>query len=279
MTQTLSDLGDGPGSRRARTRALARGGIEAVLTDIGRAREAARSDEALQLDRLAALLPSARAAGFSLEQIAEFSGASRPTLNRLREPDRNSWADAELAVLLSLALGGAQTKEQVVGHARGLRLHGGRDLAAAVDVLLARGLLASSQAGHGGEFLTYFRPTEAGEAALRARLDQVGIGTEFRWGLYFGVVHERSSALLAAGEAMLGSGELTFLAPGRAGNRTAEIGFLVRAASRAEAVEKGRRRFAALCRSAGLEPGEVALTVLALEPHLEPPAPAGAAQA
>jgi hypothetical protein len=259
-------------SRQARTRGMARGEIEAVLIDIKRTREAARRDESVQLDRLAALLPTARAAGFSLERIAELSGASRPTLGRLREPPRNGWADAELAILVCLALGGPQSKEQVVGHALGLRLHGDRDLAPAVDVLLSRGLLGSLQAGHGGELLTYFRLTQAGEDALRARLDQVGIGPEFRWGIYFGVVSDQSSALMAAGEALLGTGELSLLAPGLAGNQRAEVGFFVRAASRAEAVEKGRRRFAELCEAAGLNPGNVALTVLALEPHPEPAA-------
>jgi hypothetical protein len=269
MHESLTDIGDAPGSRRARTRGIARGEIEAVLIESRTAREAAQRDEAVQLDRLAALLPAARAAGFSFEQIAELSGASRPTLNRLREPPRTGWSDAEFTALLVLALGGSQTKQQIAGCARSLELEVERDPAVAVDSLLARGLLASFHSGYEGQLHTYYRLTQAGERVLGPRLGQVGIGPAFRWGIYFGVSGKGSDALMRAGETLLGRSELTLLAPGAAGNQSAEIAFRVRAASRAEAIEQGRVKFATFCREAGLTPTDVVLTVLALEPHAE----------
>jgi hypothetical protein len=271
MDEAFGDIGDGPGSRRARTRGIVRGEIEGLLLEIRNAREAAQRDDAMQLDRLAAVLPAARAAGLSFEQMAELSGASRPTLNRLREPPRAGWSDAELAVLLVLALGGSQTKPQIEGTARTLGLDGGRDLAAAAGSLVARGLLASfGAAGYEGKFDTFFRLTREGEQAIRPRLAHIGIDPAFRWGVYFGVAGQGTEALTRAGEALLGTHEVILIAPGTADNASAEVCFHVRAASRNEAVEEGRKKLAAICREAGLTPGEVTLTVLALEPRLLP---------
>jgi hypothetical protein len=271
MDEGLGNIGDSPGSRRARTASIVRGEIESVLIAIRSTREAAQRDEAMQLDRLAAVLPAARAAGFSFEQIAELSGASRPTLHRLGEPPRTRWSDAELTALLVVALGGSQTKQQITCHARGLGLEGERDPAIAVDKLLAEALLASFQAGYEGQVDTYYRLSQAGEKALGPRLAQVGIGPGFRWCIYFDVTGKNGDALIKAGEALLGSRELALLAPGQAGNENVEIAFAVRASSRGEAVEQGRVRFAALCREAGLTPTDAALTVLALEPQAEVP--------
>jgi transcriptional regulator with XRE-family HTH domain len=266
MDSDLARSGDTAGSRRIRGRTLVRGEVEAVLADVHGAREAAQRDEALQLDRLAALLPVARRAGFSLEQIAEMSGVSRPTLNRLREPDRVRWSDAELAVLLALALGGSQTMEQTAGCARAFDLGQERDMGAAVIKLSAEGLIASSfQAGY-EQMTTYFRLTQLGEESLQARLRHAGVGEEFRWGVYFSVRGEAVEPLLRAGEILVGTSDLAFLGPGVAGNEDSELAFVVRAASREGAVEEGRRRFQEICRKAGVEAEQVALSLLALGP-------------
>jgi hypothetical protein len=267
MSDDFGSLGDTPGSRRIKGRALLRGEVEAILTDIRQAREAARRDEALQLDRLTAVMPIARATRLSLEQIAEQSGVSRPTLNRLRDPDRARWSDAELGVLVALALGGAQTMEQAVGHARTLGLGQERDLEAAAGKLSAEGLISSSmQAGY-EQLVSYFRLTSLGEESLKARLKHAGVGPGFRWGVYFGVRAEAVEPLLRAGAALAGTTEIALLAPGVAGNEDSEIAFVVRAASREEAVREGRLRFEEICRKAGVEPEEVGLTLLALSPN------------
>lgn len=237
-----------------------------ILADIRQAREAARRDDALQLDRLTAIMPIARGTGLSLEQIAEQSGVSRPTLNRLRDPDRARWSDAELGVLVALASGGAQTMEQAIGHARTLGLGQERDLEAAARKLSAEGLISSSmQAGY-EKLASYYRLTSLGEESLKARLKHAGVGPSFRWGVYFGVRAEAVQPLLRAGETLAGATEISLLAPGIAGNEDSEIAFVVRAASRKEAAREGRLRFEEICRKAGVEPEEVGLTLLALSP-------------
>jgi hypothetical protein len=266
MDSDLANLGDTAGSRRVRGRALVRGEVEAVLAEVCRAREAAQRDEALQLDRLAALLPVARRSGFSLEQIAEMSGVSRPTLNRLREPDRVRWSDAELGVLLALALGGSQTMEQATGQARAFDLGQERDMEAAVMKLSAEGLIASPiQAGY-EQLVTYYRLTRLGEESLQARLRHAGVGEEFRWGVYFSVRGDAVEPLIRAAEVLVGTSELAFLGPGLAGNEDSELAFVVRAASREGAVVEGRRRFQEICKKAKVEPEQVALSLLALSP-------------
>jgi hypothetical protein len=241
-------------STRARTRALVLGEVENVLTGIRRGRESARFEDQLQLDRLAAVMPVARGAGMSFEAISETSGVSRPTMARLREPDRARWSDAELAILVALGLGGPQTRDQATSFARALDLGQGRELGAAIDVLLTRGLLATIQARYEGELATYYRLTRAGTDSLASRLAHAGIGEGFRWSVFFSVDESRGRALETAGEAKLGTGEVALLWPGQGQNEHWELAFMVRASSREEALSEGRGQFAELCRAAGVDP-------------------------
>ncbi len=267
VADDLANIGDGPGARRGRGRALVRGEIEDVLDEIKRARDAARRDEALQLDRLAALLAVARAADFSYEAIAAASGVSRPTLNRLREPERLGTADAELAVLLVLALEGGQDAEQIETKAVAWHLDAEWPVAPVLKNLEGPGLVARSIAEQDGELRTFWRLTAQGEQSLIERLRRSGIGDEFRWCVYFSIEEAAGRALLVAGEKLLGAHQVVLIAPGTAANEQFELGFIVRAASRPEATARGRELFAGLCRDAGVEPADAILAVLALEPR------------
>lgn len=245
---------------------MVQGEIEALFDEISQAREAAQRDQAMQLDRLAAALPIARAAGLSMETIAQLSGVSRPTLNRLREPERLHTSDAELGVMAALAVGGPQTPEQAVGHARTLGLGKEGEAEVAMQLLTDNGLVTTGMlAGH-EKLDPYLILTADGEEALKARIKHAGVGPEFRWSVYFAVRGEAVDALAHVAQAKIGTGEVALISPGVAGNEDFEIAFGTRATSREEAIETGLRQFDAICRDAGVRPDEVAIRVSALGP-------------
>jgi transcriptional regulator with XRE-family HTH domain len=257
---------DDPKTTGARTRAVVRAQIEAVLADVSRRRSAAKIEEAAQLDRVAALLEPARAAGLSLERIASLSGVSRPTLTTLREPERVGWADAEFALLLALAVGGPQDDEQLLGHAA--HFAHDRELGAALEVLLSRGLVGTRFVTHyqAANAVRYLGLTRSGEDALLARLPRAGMSADFAWTAYFAIDESEGRKLEAAGETLLGTHEVTLLYPGQGQNTDWEIAFQVLAATRADAFAEGHRQLTGLRKAAGIDVNHAAGNVVLFGP-------------
>jgi hypothetical protein len=241
------------GPTRVRSRTLIIETLHSVFRDVRRRREAAQAEDAIQLDRLAAVLPLAAAIGVTTVDVARESGVSRPTLNSLRSPRRHRWPDAELAVLAGIAIHGPLDTDELAERMGAELIFGEHDVHAAVHILGLTGLISPARTDYSGDSISHaYRLTQRGEEALVARLHRAGIHDEFAWSAYVAVDRAEAQALERAGSELLGTHEVSILYPGQGQNATWEVAFRVPAATADDAMSEARRTMEVLRTTAGL---------------------------
>lgn len=253
---------------RARSRALISETLHTVFRDVRRRREAAQTEDRIQLDRLAAVLPLAQELGLTTVDIAKESGVSRPTLNSLRTPPRRRWADAELAVMASIAIYGPLDTDVLADRAADELIDGRRDIEAAIGVLSARGLIAPARTDYASDTVKHtYRLTREGEEALVMRLHRPGTHDEFAWSAYIAVDKSEAQALERAGAELLGTREVSILYPDQGGNRTWEVAFRVAAATVDDAMGEARLTMEALRAKAGVPQQPIVANLALIQPQ------------
>jgi DNA-binding XRE family transcriptional regulator len=241
---------------------------EAVLRElevIGSRRKRLLSDADDELERLAAFLNVASAAGIRQNEIAERAGVSRQTLVNLRNEGRGRGYDwnLDLEAMLALAFQGPQTVEslasllpQVLGDEIPIQ--------AALDRLTSAGAAAWAGAAMSGDNRQdYFKLTPQGVEELPSRLRQAAIPENKRWTAYVATAQTDADTLAEVGQSILGEYRVGVIpANTMQGMEQPEIAFYVDAPSFDDAVSGAAAFYGELRKRAQLNPEPAHVTAV-----------------
>ena len=202
----------------------------------------------------------ARAIGFSVSEIADVLGWTRPHVYDVLASDSRVAASMPLHLLAVLAGAGALTADALAAHLRAD--HDGID--SELRTLRELGLVDVALTNYeGGETDVWFRVTPTGEDALARGLDSPEAHPE-RHAVYAAISPAEREALQRVAIDFFGPDWFTFVEPGTVtGQDDPELAFHVLARSHDIAVIEGARRLTELRRVAGLPVREPQITATA----------------
>ena len=220
------------------------------------------------MERLAAFLGVAAAAGIRQTEIADRVGVSRQTLSNLRNEDRGQryTLALDLKLMIALAFQGPQTTASLASL---IRPDSGDEelIAAAIRRLEGTGTVAWAGAAISGERkLDYFKLTAQGAEELPGRLRQAAIPENKRWTAYV-PTSERDVELLAeVAQSILGEYRAGVIPANTVkGMQHPEVAFFVEASNFQDAIQRAAEFYDVLRAKAGLPP-EAARVSAVVEP-------------
>jgi transcriptional regulator with XRE-family HTH domain len=246
---------------------------EVVLQEIeaiGRSRKQSLSDAEDELERLAAFLSVATAAGIRQNEIAERAGVSRQTLVNLRNEGRGGGHEGslDLQAMVVLASQGPQTVASLTSSLPAVL--GDEQLAeAALQRLVEAGAAAWAGAAMSGESrLDYFRLTGQGVEELPGRLRQAAIPDNKRWTAYVATTSLRDAERLAEiAQSILGEYRAGVIpANTMKGMDRPEVAFEVEAPGFGDAISRAAEFYEQLRDKAGLK-AEAPRVTAVVPPH------------
>jgi hypothetical protein len=246
-------------------RAAAREAVLQELEAIGSRRKQLLSDAEDDLERLAAFLPVAVAAGIRQNEIAERAAVSRQTLVNLRNEGRGlgqEWS-IDLEAMLVLAFQGPQTVESLTSS-----MPVAMGDAETIDAVLTR-LIDIDAAAWAGATMSgehrhdYFKLTSRGVEELPARLRSAVIPENKRWTAYVAADQAEVDKLAEIGQSILGEARVGVIPAGTMKTmRRPEVAFEVEAPSFAEATYRAAEFYSQLREHARLAPEPADVTAL-----------------
>jgi DNA-binding XRE family transcriptional regulator len=246
-------------------RVAAREAVLRELESIGNRRKRLLSDADDELERLAAFLGVATAAGIRQNEISERAGVSRQTLVNLKSEGRGrgyAW-NLDLEAMLALAFQGPQTVESLTSLLPPV-IGDEAETQAVLDRLKAAGAAAWAGAAMSGDTRhDYFKLTLEGVEELPRRLREAAIPETKRWTAYVATDQADAETLAAVGQSILGENRVGVI-PARTltGMEQPEIAFYVDAPSFEDAVSRAAAFYGELRQRADLPPEPAQVTAV-----------------